>query len=349
MRSNHGAYPHERAFLVAVGLIASAVIATAWQQAQPPAPRELLRSVAQISDGEWAALERGAAVAKVLVTDPRDITVAGSVRIAAARELLVDRYRDFEALKRSALVLDVGRFATPPQVADVMALPIEDYDLDLRDCRSGDCRVRLGEKEIARFHRDVDWRAADWRERSRGVWREVLAGYAAAYARDGRKALPTFANKPEHLDVAAELSLLVDRFAFVGDYSSAFLSYMREFAGAAPDGGSDVLYWTKEDFGVRPVMRLQHQVIHRTPQAIIIATNQVYADHYLDASLTMTLAIDAPLSDGRAGFYMVVVSRSRTRSLAGLLRALVRSTVRDRSREGLLKILQATKFSLERG
>ncbi len=304
--------------------------------------------MAQVSDAEWTALERGEAVAKVLNTDNREIAVAGGVRIHAERERLIDRYRDIEALERSALVLDAGRFGKPPRVADLMSLPIEDYDLDLRECRPGDCKVRLGRDEIARFQRDVDWRAEDWRERSRAVWLETLTAYAAGYARDGRKALPAFANKPEPLPVPSELSLLVDRFAFVGGYSPAFLAYLREFGSATPDGANDILYWTKEDFGVRPVMRLQHQVIHRAPDAILVATNQIYADHYLDASLTVTLAIDAPHADGKPGFYMVVVSRSRTRSLNGVMRSLVRSTVRDRSRDGLRKILLATKSALER-
>ena len=307
-----------------------------------------LRTVAQISDAEWTALERGEAVAKVLNTDNREIAIAGGVRIATDRERLIERYRDIEALERSALVLAAGRFGRPPQVDDLSALPIEDYDLDLRECRPGDCKVRLGANEIARFQREVDWRAADWRERSRAVWRDTLTGYVTAYTRDGRKALPTFANKPEPLPVPAELSLLVDRFAFVGAYSPAFLAYLREFGSAAPDGASDVSYWTKEDFGVRPVMRLQHQVIYRAPDAILVATNQIYADHYLDASLTVTLAIDAPHADGKPGFYMVVVNRSRTRSLSGVMRSFVRSTVRDRSRDGLRKILVATKSALER-
>ena len=38
---------------------------------------------------------------------------------------------------------------------------------------------------------------------------------------------------------------------------------------------------------------------------------------------------------------MVVVNRSRTRSLNGVMRSLVRSTVRDRSRDGLRKIGRA--------
>ncbi len=144
--------------------------------------RDLLRDIAQMSDAEWAAIGRGEAVAKVLATDNREIAVAGAVRIASSSERLVGRYRDIESLKRSAIVLEIGRFSKPPRPADLAAVPIEDYNLDLRDCWPGDCRVRLGEPAIARFHREVDWRAADWRERSSAVWREVLAGYAADYS-----------------------------------------------------------------------------------------------------------------------------------------------------------------------
>ena len=60
------------------------------------------------------------------------------------------------------------------------------------------------------------------------------------------------------------------------------------------------MYWSKEDFGVRPVLRLSHQAIYRaSPRAIVIATNQIYADHYLDAGLTLTMTIDASEAGGK--------------------------------------------------
>jgi hypothetical protein len=128
-------------------------------------------------------------VAKILSTDLREVAVAGSSDCRLEREAQ-DRYREVENLKRSAIVLDIGRLGKPPRTSDLASVPFEDYNLDLRDCRPGECRVRLGEPEIARFHREVDWRATDWRERSQTVWRDVLAGYAAAYSREGRRAFP---------------------------------------------------------------------------------------------------------------------------------------------------------------
>ena len=48
-----------------------------------------------------------------------------------------------------------------------------------------------------------------------------------------------------------------------------------------------MLDWSKEDFGVRPVMRLSHQTIYPPPgRDNPVATNQIYADHDLDAGLT---------------------------------------------------------------
>ena len=346
MRSYLGRYVFLAA-VVAIGTLPVLPRAAAQQSASPPGARDLLRDIAQMSDAEWAAIGRGEAVAKVLATDTREVAVAGAVRIASSSERLVGRYREIESLKRSAIVLEIGRFSRPPRPADLAAVPFEDYNLDLRDCLPGDCRVRLGEPAIVRFHREVDWRAADWRERSSTVWREVLAGYAADFSRDGRRALPTLVNKREPLSVPDEFSLLVPNFAFVAAFSPAFHAYLRDSNPGVSDEFDEILYWSKEDFGVRPVLRLSHQAIDHAPGAVSIATTQIYADHYLDAALTVTMALDAKGEDGAPAFYMISVSRARTRSLAGMLRAFIRSTVQNRSRDALRKILASTKSSLE--
>ena len=312
--------------------------------------REVLRDLARITDAEWAAIERGEPVAKVLDGDSREVAVAGVVRIAASSEPLVARYRDINHLKRSSVVLDVGRFSPTPVASDLTRARFEDHGLDLRNCRPSDCVVRLSETDIARFHREVEWTAPDWRDRSAAVWRDVLAGYAAAYGRAGRTALPVFVNKGEPLRVASELGLLLQQFGFVAAFSPDFLSYMRDFMPTGPSQAEHTLYWSKEDFGVRPILRVSHQVIYRAPSippVTIVATNQVYADHYLDAALTVTLAIHRADDDRRQHFYLVSVSRARTRSLTGLLRSFVRSTVQNRSRDALRKVLTSTKTFLE--
>ena len=340
--------PGTRHLLAAAVFVATltTIPAGSWS---PPAPRDLLRSIAQISDREWAAVERGEPLARILTTDRREVAVVGAVRITASRDRLVARYRSIDNLKRSAIVLEAGVFSHEPRVSDLDRLAFEDRGLDLRDCKAGDCAVRLTPEDIARFHREVDWNAPDWRTRSAAVWREVLAAHAAAYQRGGRTGLPVYANKAESLSVASELELLLASYAFLAHYSRGLHAYLRSLGPDGPAATEHVLFWTKEDFGVRPIIRISHQIIQgaaRNNDPVIIASNQVYADHYLDAAMTVTLALSAADDDGRS-FYMISVNRARTRSLTGFLRAMIRSTVQNRSRDMMQKILAATKSALE--
>jgi hypothetical protein len=339
--------------------VIGAVVAIGLSSASGPfaamAPRDLLRSVAQFTDAEWAMVERGDAVAKVLDTDSRQVAVAGAVRIHGSREQLARRSRDLDVLGRSAAVLDAGAFSAVPSAADLRRATFEETSLDLRNCRPGDCQVRLGAEDIAQFHREVNWNGSDWRDQSARVWREVLARYAAAYQSSGRKALPDYANKRETLSVAGEVSQLANEYGFVSSYSPELAAYLHDFGAHAPSGAHHLLYWTKEDFGIRPVFRISHQLVYQAGGAIpatLIVINQVYADHYLDAALTVTVALDSTdrggNTPGRTGdFYMISVTRARTRSLSGVLRRLARSTVQSRSRETMRRILTSNKGAIE--
>jgi hypothetical protein len=339
-------FPRVLGLALALGGLAAAASPRA---ATVLAPADLLKSVGQFTAAECAAVERGQSVSRLLDTDPREIAVVGAVRIAGSADALVAQYRDIGRLKRTAVVLDASRFSARPQPSDLASLEFEEHSLDLRNCQAGDCSVRLNAADVARFQREVNWRGAEWRSQSAAVWRKVLASYAAGYLAAGRQALPEYVNKADVLSVPNELTLITRQFGFLRAYSPEFYSYLQDFGPRSPAGAEHVLYWTKEDFGVRPVVRITHQVIFRTSTplpAAFIATNQVYADHYLDAALGLTLAIDTG-AGGSPGFYMISINRARTRSLSGFLRKFARVTVQNRSREGMRKILATAKLAIE--
>jgi hypothetical protein len=77
----------------------------------------------------------------------------------------------------------------------------------------------------------------------------------------------------------------------------------------------------------------------------LVATKQIYATHYFDAALGLSLTFD----DGNGGFYMLCVNRARTRSLTSFMRQIVRMTVQRRCRDAMEKILSTTKLTLEKG
>ena len=345
------------ALLVLGALIGvAAALAAASSGSTPPAAvdaREILQRTAGFTPADFAAIDRGQAVVKVLPTDRREIAVAGAVRIEGNRERLVDRMRAVENLRRSDMVLAVGTFGRPPRADDLLALPFEDYDLDVRSCRPGDCKVRLSSESIARFQREVTWSSTEWRNQSAAVWRHVLAEYAAAYSTQGAAALARYDNKKESLSVRQEYSALLAESNFIAAIAPEFYEYLQDESQVRLSRAEDLLYWSKEDFSLRPVTRITHQTIYRPPAApgspVLISTKQIYGTHYLDAALGITLALDVPSTPSSSAFYMVSVNRARTRSLGGFFRGMVRSVVQGRSRDALEKILKATKQSLEAG
>ena len=198
---------------------------------------------------------------------------------------------------------------------------------------------------MERFARDVNWKAAGWRDQAGDLWRQLLAADAAAYLANGT--LGDYRNKATPLDVAEEFNLIFESSRYFEPLSPEFFAYVRRFPSIPLEGTENILYWSKDDI-YRPVTRVTHQVLYPAPPDArrpgLIATKQIYAAHYFDAGLGLTCAFD----DRAAGFYMLSVNRVRTRSLTSFTRGVVRSIVQRRSRDAMEGILRSTKTALER-
>ena len=307
----------------------------------------LLRQVGGLSAADLGALDRGVAVARVLDTDRRQVAVVGAVRVRAPRTEIVDRYRDIGTLASSQVVLQIGAFSPQPRAADLSSLLFEPYDLEsIAQCRPGDCRVRLSTRMTETFRDHVDWRAPDWRERVARLWREGLSEYAAAYRTNGAEALAEYRNKEEPLSVRAEFDVLYRDSEPLTRVAPEFFRHLRDYPRAPLPDTSEILYWSKDDFGLRPVVSLTHLTTYvpsRSPDAFV-AAKQIYATHYFDAGISLTLILD----DGAGGYYVVSVNRVRTRSLTSFFRRFVRTTVQSRSRDRLERVLESTRDTLER-
>lgn len=316
-------------------------------RAAAPGVHDLLRAVGGFGPRELTALDRGEALARVLQTEKREVAILGAVRIHAARDRLIARYRDISNLRKSDLVLQAGTFGGAPSPKDLESLAFDPYDLDApKGCVPGDCAVRLSPQGIARFHDRVAWTTPDARRQSAAEWRFVLADVARAYSAHGDTALPEYANKKDPLRVQDEMNAVYGGFSAFAAAAPEFFQYVRDYPRASLTGVENVLYWSVNDLGIRPVMGITHQAIHAPASGpALIALKRIYAAHYVDAGLGITLVMD----DGAGGFYMATLERIRTRSLTSFSRALVRAMVQDKSRNGVEKMLRSSKQSLEAG
>jgi hypothetical protein len=307
--------------------------------------QEFLRTAGTFTAAELARVEGGEPIAKVLDTDRREVAVIGAVRIAGSQTKLFERYRTASSGKTSDVIMESGRFSTPPGPDDLRGLHFEDYDLDtIRACKPGDCGVRLSTHDMERFAHEVNWNAPNWRTQAGDLWRQLLAANAASYLTTG--ALGDYRNKATPLDVADEFKIIFDSFAYFEKLSPEFIQYLRRFPTVRLEGAETILYWSKDDIN-RPVTRITHLALYPAPPGAarpgLIATKQIYAAHYFDAGLGVICAFD----DAKGGFYMVSMNRIRTRSLTSFTRTLVRSIVQRRSRDAMDGILRSTKAAIE--
>src|SRR5947207_3088642 len=152
--------------------------------------------------------------------------------------------------------------------------------------------------------------------------------------------------KREAVRLADELQSLLGSWPDRDQSIQAFRQYVAEYPRKPLPDVEDFLYWSKEHVGRKPVVSITHVAIHHRPDRIFIASKQIYASHYFDGSLGLTVAAD-PDNPTRRGMYLAYVNRSRIDALGGMFGGFLRAILRSRLREGVRKNLQQTVAQVE--
>jgi hypothetical protein len=326
--------------------------------ASPPQPspdiqpdlRALLSRDLKFSPHDLSNLESGHVVTRTLPADaPGEVAVAGAVRVKAVRAAFVDRVRDIAQFKRGPDVLEIGRFSTPPSIEDLAPLTIARDDMNLRNCRVGNCDVRLPADAIARVQREIDWKARDADVRAGALFKDVLLGHVRAYlsgAAAGR--ILEYDDDKRPVRPRDDFEGVLKDAVFLRDFAPRLAEHIERFPAAPIEGAEDFLYWSKEKFGFEPFITVTHVAIAPPgPTDSAIASRDVYSSRYVDASLTLTVASDALRTPG--SFYLLYVNRSRANALKGALAGIRRALVERRAKGSLDDQLVNLRFRLERG
>jgi hypothetical protein len=296
----------------------------------------LLGTAFGLSHAETARVETGHVLTRTLdAANPREVATLGIVRIETTPAAYVARLMDIATFKRTRGVLQIGTFGSQPQPADLASLTIDEGDLKrLRTCRVGDCDVRLPADAIERFRRAVDWRSPDAPRQANGVLRELLADYVARYRAGGAAAAMEYAGTAPPLNVGREFAALVGADTDTWTHAPALRRHLLEYPAAADEGIVDFVYWSKELVHRRPVISVTHVAIAAagdgSPVRYAVGSKQIYAMHYFDASLGLTLLIH----DGRspAATYVVYLNRSRIDLFQGVFGGVARRVVAGKAR-----------------
>jgi hypothetical protein len=275
-----------------------------------------------------------------------EIAVAGAVRIDARKAAFIDRVRDIERFKQGTEILEIGRFSNPPVAADLDRLTVNKEDFDVRECRVGDCPIRLPADIIRRFQQEIDPRAPDVQRRTESLFKQVLLDSVTAYVTGGPGRISSYDDESRSIKPAVEFEGLVAGESSLDSLVPGLSAHLRDYPLAPLEGSEDFLYWSKEKFGSEPFITVTHvAIVCPSPRTCVVATRDVYSTRYVDASLAVSIASDT-VSDS-ARFYLVYANRSRASAMKGAMSGLRRTMVGRRARGGIEDTLKHIKAQLE--
>ena len=313
----------------------------------PPDVRAVLSRDLKFSSTDFTDLERGRIVKHTLdATAPGEVAVAAATRVGVRKEQFIERLRDIAQFKRGPDVVQIGRFGNPPALEDLAPLQIGREDIDLRNCRVGNCDIRLPRNVIERFQRDIDWNAPDADARAATLFRQVLLDNVRAYEADAPGRILEYDDEKRPVRPVDDFDGLLRASKYVGALVPEMPAHLLNPSSAPMANAEDFVYWSKEKFGLTPFITVTHVTICPIRSgAYVIASRDVYSTRYVDASLSFTIASDVAGAEGAC--YLVYANRSRAYALKGPFAGLRRSIVERRTRNSVEENLRNMKMKLE--
>lgn len=307
----------------------------------------LLHKYIRATDAELKRLERGDVLTKTLESpEGREVSTFGAIRVACTADVFAARLRDIEQFKASEYVLQIGRFQPKPGAEDVARLTLDPGDREaMRACRPGSCALRLPAAAMDRFRTGIPWGTAAEGEAATVAMRQFIVDEARRYIEGGSAALADYADRAGTVPRAAAFRNLLRPSGFQAEYQPDLFRWLDEFPRVSASESDSFLYWSRERFGLKPVISISHSVLQRRDGVVAFGSKQVFASHYFESSLGMALFIgvaDAPYG------YVTYLNRSRVDTLRGILAPIARVVAARRARDGLERMLIDVKRKLER-
>jgi hypothetical protein len=289
-----------------------------------------------LSPVDLETLKTGAPVVHVLPASGHEI--AAFTAIAVGPDVTVERsaawMRQVELLRENRYVIASQRLSTPPQLSDFDRVVLDDDDLEeIRRCEPGRCGVKLSRADMATLRQAAAAGGMNWKPLLQRAFREMLLRRVSTFIAGGRAALDDIVDKPRPSSPAVALTSLAEHTEFLGDRMPDLAARLVRCANTPHAGTETFLYWSNERLGGKPVITITHVTLiagHHASRPLLMVGTQIYASHYLDASLTISAFLrEGPVSPG----YFVYLHRSSVDLVGGFWGRIARSIIEARVRK----------------
>lgn len=317
-------------------------------------PHRFLQKYLKFSRKDLLTMEQGKVVVKVFDVSnvENEVGAFGVVRLNIPKEFLVEKFRDIVTFTESPEVKEIGKFSNPARQEDIQGLTLDSEDLSaLKNCKPGDCKVKMDAVMMERFQKEVDWSAPDYKERATALMQQTLVDYVNAYLELGDAAMGEYHDQENPLCLASAFRELLRNSSYLFEYVPELCTYLQEFPKGQLPNVENFIYWSKEQFGLKPVINLFHVTIYTRKQNgstdIFITSKQIYASHYFETSLGFTAFVDEIGGKWPLDSYLMYLNRSRFDQLRGALKGLIVAVAKDKVYNGVKKYFQQVKERLE--
>jgi hypothetical protein len=299
------------------------------------------------------SVHRGKAVAIVLDSPIADeVFVFGTVHVEAAPESYLQLANDFDALRKLPNYLALQKFSNPPQPSDLSAFTIDAQDLkELKSCKAGNCEVQLPSEAMDQFQKSINWTAPDAASQANQLAQQMSLQALVAYQKGGNAALGVYRDKDHPTRVAETFQALLGRLKSLPVYLPDLNRLLLEYPGVELANSHSEFYWEKVNFGLKPTLRIVQQITYRggspADPAYAVALKQLYASHYFQSALDLTVCMRDAARPSERGFYLITVKASQQAGLTGLKGSVVRKVAVGKTRSSLEDMLTAIKQKLE--
>jgi len=309
--------------------------ASAASQPQTSQPDQLLAKYFGFSQDQLLQVQQGGVVVKILKHQKHEVAVVAAIRFNVPLDYFVARFRDIERHKKSEAVLQVRKLSDPSTIEDFSGLALLPQDIqDLKSCQPDQCPFKLSKKEIEGIQQ-LDFAAPEAGERATLLIRSQQADYARKYSINGNRVMIVYGDKSIPVESASQFGELLDESSYLLEYAPEFLDYLRNFPDRVLPSVDRFLYWSKENYGhdLKAIVSMTDAVVYRQAAGkvppVLLASKQIYANHYFESSLALSMLFGPREADPLPSFYLVYVNRSRIDLLRKWYSLFARGRVSD--------------------
>jgi len=173
------------------------------------------------------------------------------------------------------------------------------------------------------------------------AYRSILLGRLRAYLARGVAGLAPYqrdggtSDPAEELRAAAEASQLLQRAA------PEMYRGLTDYPEHQPAGVEQAFFWVKETANGRPDFSLNHRMVQRRPDGLLLLSRTFYAGHSFNVSLSGAGVL--PVEDGNAVFY---TNRTSSDQVAGFMQGMRHEMGRGMMRDALIESFRAIRSRL---